>query len=175
MTQRTPKYIFITGGVVSSLGKGLAAASIGCLLEGHGYDVREVSGDEPARVHEAFADTLFACHDRIREIQARKASSRPRWPLIVLRTPKGWTGPRMVDGERVVPLNVGLVSSLADEIRPDCRAVVIKAGLGLRVGKLLGLGVADVDFMRPPCPSPVRCYPGVAADRQFGGLGVCRC
>src|SRR5882724_5170630 len=34
---RTPKYIFITGGVVSSLGKGLAAASIGCLLEGHGY------------------------------------------------------------------------------------------------------------------------------------------
>src|SRR5438876_643726 len=39
MTQRTPKYIFITGGVVSSLGKGLAAASIGCLLEGHGYKV----------------------------------------------------------------------------------------------------------------------------------------
>jgi len=39
MTPRTPKYIFITGGVVSSLGKGLAAASIGCLLEGHGYKV----------------------------------------------------------------------------------------------------------------------------------------
>jgi len=37
--ERTPKYIFITGGVVSSLGKGLAAASIGCLLEGHGYTV----------------------------------------------------------------------------------------------------------------------------------------
>ena len=39
MDGRTPKYIFITGGVVSSLGKGLAAASIGCLLEGHGYTV----------------------------------------------------------------------------------------------------------------------------------------
>jgi CTP synthase len=39
MDARTPKYIFITGGVVSSLGKGLAAASIGCLLEGHGYSV----------------------------------------------------------------------------------------------------------------------------------------
>src|SRR5215467_11185329 len=39
MEPRTPKYIFITGGVVSSLGKGLAAASIGCLLEGHGYKV----------------------------------------------------------------------------------------------------------------------------------------
>src|SRR5258706_5756227 len=37
---RTTKYIFVTGGVVSSLGKGLAAASIGCLLEGHGYTVR---------------------------------------------------------------------------------------------------------------------------------------
>ena len=37
MDGRTPKYIFVTGGVVSSLGKGLAAASIGCLLEGHGY------------------------------------------------------------------------------------------------------------------------------------------
>ena len=39
MDGRTPKYIFVTGGVVSSLGKGLAAASIGCLLEGHGYRV----------------------------------------------------------------------------------------------------------------------------------------
>src|SRR3954463_12211321 len=39
MDGRTPKYIFVTGGVVSSLGKGLAAASIGCLLEGHGYTV----------------------------------------------------------------------------------------------------------------------------------------
>src|SRR5207302_4413905 len=38
-TERTPKYIFITGGVVSSLGKGLASASMGCLLEGHGYTV----------------------------------------------------------------------------------------------------------------------------------------
>jgi xylulose-5-phosphate/fructose-6-phosphate phosphoketolase len=71
------------------------------LLEGHGYDVREVSGSEPAEVHEAFAETLFACHDRIRELKAAKASGRPRWPLIVLRTPKGWTGPRVVDGEQV--------------------------------------------------------------------------
>jgi xylulose-5-phosphate/fructose-6-phosphate phosphoketolase len=75
------------------------------LFEGHGYDVREVSGSEPGKVHEAFAETLFACHDRIREIQkaARegKTSDRPRWPMIVLRTPKGWTGPRVVDGEQV--------------------------------------------------------------------------
>src|SRR5471032_3001169 len=75
------------------------------LFTGHGYDVREVSGTEPAKVHQAFAETLFACHDRIREIQqaarAGKSSGRPRWPMIVLRTPKGWTGPRMVDGVQI--------------------------------------------------------------------------
>ena len=72
------------------------------LLEGHGYEVYLVSGSDPARVHDAFAETLFACHDRIREIRrgAREGSwkGRPRWPLIVLRTPKGWTGPREVNG-----------------------------------------------------------------------------
>src|SRR5256885_14441169 len=72
-------------------------AELRSLLEGHGYEVYVVSGSDPARVHDAFAETLFACHDRIREIQrgAREGSwkGRPRWPLIVLRTPKGWTGP----------------------------------------------------------------------------------
>jgi xylulose-5-phosphate/fructose-6-phosphate phosphoketolase len=71
------------------------------LLEGHGYEVREVAGDDPMRVHQAFSEELFSCHDRIREIQKSRAAGRPRWPLIVLRTPKGWTGPRIVDGERV--------------------------------------------------------------------------
>jgi xylulose-5-phosphate/fructose-6-phosphate phosphoketolase len=72
------------------------------LLEGHGYEVYVVAGNEPARVHDALAETLFACHDRIGEIRrgAREGGwrGRPRWPLIVLRTPKGWTGPREVDG-----------------------------------------------------------------------------
>ncbi|HEY2030571.1 MAG TPA: phosphoketolase family protein [Myxococcales bacterium] len=71
------------------------------LLEGHGYEVREVEGDDPAKVHAAFAETLFGCHDRIREIQKAPQNGRPRWPLIVLRTPKGWTGPKVVDGEQV--------------------------------------------------------------------------
>jgi len=75
------------------------------LLEGHGYEVYLVAGDDPARVHDALAETLFACHDRIGEIRrgAREGGwrGRPRWPLIVLRTPKGWTGPREVDGLRV--------------------------------------------------------------------------
>src|ERR1700761_5016039 len=76
------------------------------LLSAHGYAPHFVVGDDPARVHEAFATTLDGCLDAIRTIQteARKAgqvSLRPRWPVIVLRTPKGWTGPRIVDGEQV--------------------------------------------------------------------------
>jgi xylulose-5-phosphate/fructose-6-phosphate phosphoketolase len=72
------------------------------ILEGHGYAVHFVEGNDPARVHQAFASTLDRCHDEIRAIQraAREngVSERPRWPAIVLRTPKGWTGPSEVDG-----------------------------------------------------------------------------
>ncbi|HYO97975.1 MAG TPA: phosphoketolase family protein, partial [Polyangiaceae bacterium] len=76
------------------------------LLTGHGYEPVFVSGQEPEAVHRAFAAALDSCLQRIEEIQqtARRAGrveTRPRWPLIVLRTPKGWTGPREVDGVRV--------------------------------------------------------------------------
>ena len=59
-----------------------------------------------ALVHQAFAATLDRCYDRIRAIQqearaARRLRDRPRWPAIVLRTPKGWTGPKEVDGHPV--------------------------------------------------------------------------
>jgi xylulose-5-phosphate/fructose-6-phosphate phosphoketolase len=80
--------------------------NIAQLLSGHGYDVRFVSGTEPAMVHQKLEETLGACLARIGEIQrsARQAGSvseRPRWPAIVMRTPKGWTGPREVDGQLV--------------------------------------------------------------------------
>jgi xylulose-5-phosphate/fructose-6-phosphate phosphoketolase len=72
------------------------------LLQGHGYEVHFVEGDDPARVHQQLASTLDACHDAIRAIQedarTNGFSVRPHWPAIVLRTPKGWTGPREVDG-----------------------------------------------------------------------------
>jgi xylulose-5-phosphate/fructose-6-phosphate phosphoketolase len=73
------------------------------LLAGHGYDPHFVTGDEPMRVHEAFAHVLQGCYETIRQIQrdARTqggVSKRPRWPVIVLRTPKGWTGPKVIDG-----------------------------------------------------------------------------
>ena len=72
------------------------------LLEGYGHRVYWVSGHEPAEMHRAMAATLDAVAAEITEIQrtAREegGSGRPRWPVIVLRTPKGWTGPKTVDG-----------------------------------------------------------------------------
>ncbi|MDP9332036.1 MAG: phosphoketolase family protein [Actinomycetota bacterium] len=74
-------------------------------FEGSGYAPRFVESSDPMTVHEAFAATLDDCHASILEIQrdARdaRAVTRPRWPMIVLRTPKGWTGPRTVDGQQV--------------------------------------------------------------------------
>ena len=78
------------------------------LLEGYGYEPHFVEGDDPPVVHQALARTLDVILARIRQIQsdARRGGEgevpeRPRWPMIVLRTPKGWTGPKVVDGEPV--------------------------------------------------------------------------
>jgi xylulose-5-phosphate/fructose-6-phosphate phosphoketolase len=73
------------------------------LIEAHGYTVYVVDGDDPLQVHRDLAATLDRCHAEIRDYQraAREDGSheRVRWPAIVLRTLKGWTGPREVDGE----------------------------------------------------------------------------
>ncbi|HET9851664.1 MAG TPA: phosphoketolase family protein [Candidatus Limnocylindrales bacterium] len=92
------------------------------LLEGYGYRVLVVEGDDPPVVHEALAEAFDVALDEIAAIQAeardgrdrrgngrergsdgtdvvvRSAEARPRWPMVVLRTPKGWTGPAEVDG-----------------------------------------------------------------------------
>jgi len=72
------------------------------LLEGYGHEPLFVEGDDPARMHVAMAATLDRALDRIAEIQSAarggRGTGRPRWPMIVLRTPKGWTGPKEVDG-----------------------------------------------------------------------------
>jgi xylulose-5-phosphate/fructose-6-phosphate phosphoketolase len=74
-------------------------------LQGNGYEAHFVEGDDPPHVHQAFAATLDRCYERIRAIQqeARQYGvfERPRWPAIVLRTPKGWTGPKEVGGHPV--------------------------------------------------------------------------
>jgi xylulose-5-phosphate/fructose-6-phosphate phosphoketolase len=73
------------------------------LLEGYGYAPRFVEGSDPDVMHGQMAATLDEVLDEIAAIQKRArddgaAGERPRWPMIVLRTPKGWTGPKVVDG-----------------------------------------------------------------------------
>ncbi len=75
------------------------------LLAGQGYECRMVAGSDPRQVHRDFAATLEDCHAGITAIQAEARAggvpTRPRWPAIVLRTPKGWTGPALVDGKQI--------------------------------------------------------------------------
>jgi xylulose-5-phosphate/fructose-6-phosphate phosphoketolase len=80
------------------------------LYLGHGYQPHLVEGDDPATMHQQFAATLDSCYAEIRAIQAaaRRSGpphnpdgqpvSPPLWPMILLRSPKGWTGPKEVDG-----------------------------------------------------------------------------
>ena len=71
------------------------------LLEGYGHAPRFVTGDDPAVMHDAMAEALDGALDEIAAIRERGDGERPRWPMIVLRTPKGWTGPHEVDGVQV--------------------------------------------------------------------------
>ena len=75
------------------------------LLTGYGYRPYFVEGDEPEKMHQKMAATLDQCIDDIRAIQQRARHEgdiqRPRWPMIVLRSPKGWTGPREFGGHKI--------------------------------------------------------------------------
>jgi len=75
------------------------------LFRGYGWEPSVVEGDEPEPMHETMATTLDVAVERIKEIQedarVRGRKERPRWPMIILSSPKGWTGPRVVDGQRI--------------------------------------------------------------------------
>ena len=75
------------------------------LFKGYGYTPLFVEGSDPSSMHQAMAGTLDHCIQKIKSAQQEARSSgtasRPRWPMIVLRTPKGWTAPAEVDGKRV--------------------------------------------------------------------------
>ncbi|MGI8626843.1 MAG: phosphoketolase family protein [Geodermatophilaceae bacterium] len=80
---------------------------LAALMHGYGYAPHFVGGDDPRGVHQQLAATLDRVLDDIAAIQQeardgdRKQAVRPAWPMIVLRTPKGWTGPKKVDGKAV--------------------------------------------------------------------------
>ncbi len=78
------------------------------LMRGYGYEPVFVEGDDPALVHQLLADALDTILAKIqgfqraaRALQPGQKPERPRWPMIVFRTPKGWTGPKVVDGQPV--------------------------------------------------------------------------
>ncbi len=75
------------------------------LLTGYGYEPHYVEGHEPEAMHRLMAATLETVYARILAIQAeareRGTVTRPRWPMIVLVSPKGWTGPKFVDGKQI--------------------------------------------------------------------------
>jgi len=75
------------------------------LMRGYGWTPHFVEGDDPMTMHQQMAATMDACYAAIRAFQDEARSSgkatRCHWPMIVLRTPKGWTGPKEVDGRKV--------------------------------------------------------------------------
>jgi xylulose-5-phosphate/fructose-6-phosphate phosphoketolase len=86
----------------------IPAEELDMLFRGLGWTPHVVEGDDPMKVHALMAETMEKCVFDIQAIQekARKAPEgqdveRPKWPMIILRTPKGWTGPKTVDGHKV--------------------------------------------------------------------------
>jgi xylulose-5-phosphate/fructose-6-phosphate phosphoketolase len=83
----------------------ISAEELDYLFRGYGYVPFVVEGDDPQLMHQKMAATMEECISQIRAIQAEARSSgvakRPLWPMIILRTPKGWTGPKEVDGHKV--------------------------------------------------------------------------
>jgi len=75
------------------------------LFKGYGWKPYFVEGSDPLEMHQRMADVMEECVLEIRQIQqqarANNEPTRPRWPMIVLRSPKGWTGPQTVDGHKV--------------------------------------------------------------------------
>ena len=93
-------------------------------LQGCGWTPYFVEGDEPATMHALMAETLEKAIKDIKRIQANARvehdAARPRWPMIVLRSPKGWTGPKVVDGLQIEgTFRAHQVPILVDAAHPD--------------------------------------------------------
>jgi xylulose-5-phosphate/fructose-6-phosphate phosphoketolase len=130
---------------------------LSALLEGYGWRPLHVEGDEPELVHQRFAAVLDEALDEIASIQraARSDGSpidRPRWPAIVLRTPKGWTGPEEVDGKPVEGTWRSHQVPLAEARSPEHLAVLEKWLSSYRPDELFdetGRLVAELEGLAP--------------------------
>lgn len=83
----------------------ISSEELESLFRGYGYTPYVVEGSDPADMHQQMAAVMEECITHIREVQREARINgnieRPRWPMIILRTPKGWTGPEEVDGHKV--------------------------------------------------------------------------
>ena len=83
----------------------IAPGELESLFRGYGYAPSVVEGDHPAEMHQLMAATLEDCINQIRKIQSERRRSGntqlPRWPMIILRSPKGWTAPKKIDGHYI--------------------------------------------------------------------------
>ena len=84
----------------------ISCEELECLFKGYGWKPYFVEGDDPEVMHQTMASVMEKCVNEIRAIQQHARSvgrnpERPRWPMIVLRTPKGWTGPKEIDGHKL--------------------------------------------------------------------------
>jgi xylulose-5-phosphate/fructose-6-phosphate phosphoketolase len=94
------------------------------LLRGYGWTPYFVEGDEPEKMHQLMAGTLEKIIEDILQIQSnarnKNDTTRPRWPMIVLNSPKGWTGPKVVDGLQIEGMfRAHQVPLLVDSEHPD--------------------------------------------------------
>lgn len=93
------------------------------LFRGYGYNPYLVAGDDPKTVHQQMAATLDAIIGEIKNIQREARTKgfkqRPLWPMIILRTPKGWTGPETVDGKQVEDTFRSHQVPMGDMDKPD--------------------------------------------------------
>jgi len=98
------------------------------LFRGCGYTPYFVEGDDPAVMHQLMAATLDKIVAEIRQIQsdarAKGFTKRPRWPMIVFRSPKGWTGPKVVDGQQVEGTFRAHQVPMSDMDRPEHLAIL---------------------------------------------------
>ena len=145
-------------------------------MPGYGYKPYFVEGDDPPLMHQLMAATLDKAIADIKSIQseARQRSrwQRPHWPMIILRSPKGWTGPKMVDGLQVEGTFRSHQVPVTDLEKPEHLKILEQWMRSYRAeelfdenGKLLPELAALAPKGRPPHGSEPACERRPAAER----------
>ena len=145
-------------------------------FRGSGYLPYYVEGDDPKYMHKKMAEVLDEVIEKIQDIKYKKSNKRPRWPIIILRTPKGWTGPKEVEGKKVegtfrshqVPINV--VNDQVESIETTVGAVFKVKSVILATGTYLKGKIFMGDFSQESGPDGV--FPANKLSECLKELGI---